>query len=114
MITSLQNNNLKLQINLQKKALKNYDNQINFLLTQKNDPTEKITKRIPLKQQDKLNIKSYRFDQIQSCQFLTQIIAQNHFYCPKKIYLKMVKNYQKNVEYSQNFLFQNKQSCILI
>ena len=73
MITSLQNNNLKLQINLQKKALKNYDNQINFLLTQKNDPTEKITKRIPLKQQDKLNTeKEYFKFHIDILQMLTK------------------------------------------
>ena len=114
MIAGLQNNNLNRQISLEKKASKNYNSKVNFLLTQKNDSLEKINKSKPLKKQEKLNTKPYSFNYIQSSQFLTQIIAQNNFYRPKKIYLKMVENYQKNVDYSQNFLFQNKQSHILL
>ena len=114
MIDNLQNNSLNLKINLQKKALENCNNKINFLLTQKIESSKKINKRITLNKQKTIDKKSYSFNQIQSSQFLTQIIAQNHFHSPKKIYLKMVKNYQKNVEYSQNFLFQNKQSYLLI
>ena len=114
MILSLQNNIVKSQFNLPKRALKKDNNGINPLLTELNKSLEIIKRRKSLNKTEELNGKLHNFEYIQSSQFLTQIIAQNHFYSPKKIYFSMIKSYQKNVEYSQNFLFQNKDNHILI